>query len=117
VVGSVGWAPDGIAVNALNPGRIRETGLSRHLTVPPASFDPSGRTGVSEKSIAQGAATPVLLAASPLVDGVTGKYFEDGQEAAPFVPGVRRGVAEYALDAGNARRLWEVSAELTGAAR
>jgi NAD(P)-dependent dehydrogenase (short-subunit alcohol dehydrogenase family) len=53
------WAADGIAVNAVNPGRI-----------------------------AQGAATSVLLAASPLVEGVTGKYFEDCQEAVPFTPGV-----------------------------
>ena len=61
------WAADQITVNALNPGRIASTGLSRHLTAPPASFDPAGSTGVSEKNIAQGAATSVLLAASPLV--------------------------------------------------
>jgi NAD(P)-dependent dehydrogenase (short-subunit alcohol dehydrogenase family) len=108
------WAGDGIAVNALNPGRIKDTNLGRHLAAPPASFDPSGKTGVSEKTIAQGAATSVLLAASPLVEGVTGKYFEDCQEAVPFTPGVRRGVAGYAVDPGNARRLWDVSVELTG---
>ncbi len=107
------WAPDGIAVNALNPGRIWETGLGRHIVTPPPSFDPSGTTGVTEKNIAQGAATSVLLAASPLVAGVTGRYFEDCQEAEPFTPGVRRGVADYALDPDNARRLWELSTELT----
>jgi NAD(P)-dependent dehydrogenase (short-subunit alcohol dehydrogenase family) len=109
------WAAGRITVNALNPGRIRDTGLGRHLTAPPASFDPSGATGVSEKNIAQGAATQVLLAASPLVDGVTGTYFEDCQEAVPFTPGTRRGVAGYALDPASARRLWDISAELTGA--
>jgi NAD(P)-dependent dehydrogenase (short-subunit alcohol dehydrogenase family) len=109
------WAPDKVTVNALNPGRIWDTGLGRHLTAPPASFDPSGKTGVSEKNIPQGAATSVLLAASPLVEGVTGKYFEDCQEAVPFTPGVRRGVADYALDPASARRLWDVSVELTGA--
>jgi NAD(P)-dependent dehydrogenase (short-subunit alcohol dehydrogenase family) len=108
------WANDGVAVNALNPGRIRETSLGRHLAAPPVAFDPSGKTGVSEKNIAQGAATSVLLAASPLVEGVTGKYFEDCQEAVPYTPGVRRGVADYAIDPDNARRLWDVSAELTG---
>ena len=108
------WAGDGIAVNALNPGRIRDTNLGRHLAAPPASFDPSGTTGVSEKNVAQGAATSVLLAASPLVEGVTGKYFEDCQEAVPFTPGVRRGVAAYAIDPANARRLWDVSVKLTG---
>jgi len=74
-------------------------------------------TGVSEKNVPQGAATSVLLAASPLVKGVTGKYFEDCQEAEPFTPGVRRGVASYALDPDNARRLWDVSAELTGVSK
>ncbi|MEK6309921.1 MAG: SDR family NAD(P)-dependent oxidoreductase [Curtobacterium sp.] len=107
------WADDGIAVNALNPGRIWGTNLGRHIDTPPRSFDPNGKTGVSEKNIEQGAATSVLLAASPLVEGVTGKYFEDCEEAVPFTPGVRRGVADYAIDADNARRLWDVSAELT----
>jgi NAD(P)-dependent dehydrogenase (short-subunit alcohol dehydrogenase family) len=111
------WARDGIAVNALNPGRIWATGLGRHMGTPPASFDPSGRTGVSEKTIAQGAATSVLLAASPLVEGVTGRYFEDCQEAGPFTPGVRRGVAGYAVDPDNARRLWDLSEALTGVGR
>lgn len=109
------WAADGIVVNALNPGRIWGTGLGRHMDAPPASFDPSGKTGVTEKTIAQGAATSVLLAASPLVEGVTGTYFEDCQEAGPFTPGVRRGVADYALDPDNARRLWDLSVRLTTA--
>jgi NAD(P)-dependent dehydrogenase (short-subunit alcohol dehydrogenase family) len=108
------WAADGITVNALNPGRIWETNLGRHIDAPPPTFDPSGKAGVSEKNIAQGAATSVMLAASPLVEGVTGTYFEDCQEAEPFTPGVRRGVADYALDPDNARRLWDLSVELTG---
>jgi NAD(P)-dependent dehydrogenase (short-subunit alcohol dehydrogenase family) len=106
------WTSDGITVNALNPGRIWETNLGRHIDTPPATFDPSGKTGVTEKSIAQGAATSVLLAGSPLVEGVTGKYFEDCEEAVPFTPGVRRGVADYAIDPENARRLWDVSVDL-----
>jgi len=106
------WAPDRIAVNALNPGRIADTALGRHRAAPPASFDPAGSTGVSVKTIAQGAATSVLLAASPLVEGVTGQYFEDCQVAAAYTPGVRRGVAAYALDPSHAARLWEVSADL-----
>lgn len=111
------WAADGIAVNALNPGRIWGTGLSRHMDAPPASFDPKGATGVSEKNIEQGAATSVLLAASPLVEGATGRYFEDCQEAEPFTPGVRRGVAPYALDPQKAQRLWQVSLERIHGAR
>ena len=111
------WASDGIAVNALNPGRIADTNLSRHMETPPATFDPKGSTGVSVKTIEQGAATSVLLAASPLVDGVTGRYFEDCQEAVPFETGVRRGFTEYALDPAKAERLWQVSIHKIAGAR
>jgi NAD(P)-dependent dehydrogenase (short-subunit alcohol dehydrogenase family) len=114
------WQGDRIAVNALNPGRIASTGLISHVdpaAVPPQSFDAAGTTGVSVKDISQGAATSVLLAASPLVEGVTGRYFEDCQEAEPFVPGVRRGAAAYALDPDKAARLWQLSLDLLAAAR
>ncbi|GIF45874.1 NAD(P)-dependent dehydrogenase (short-subunit alcohol dehydrogenase family) [Asanoa ferruginea] len=109
------WAADGITANALNPGRITTTNLGRHIGdigSAPASFDPAS-TDVSWKDTAQGAATSVLLAGSPLVAGVTGRYFEDCQEAGPHRPGVRRGVAGYALDQEAAARLWRVSADLT----
>jgi hypothetical protein len=106
-------------VNALNPGRIASTGLISHVdrdAVVPESFDPAGSPGVSVKDIPQGTATSVLLAASPLVAGVAGRYFEDCQEAEPFVPGVRRGVAAYALDPEKAARLWRLSLDLLAAA-
>jgi NAD(P)-dependent dehydrogenase (short-subunit alcohol dehydrogenase family) len=108
------WASDGITANALNPGRITSTNLGRHIgdiVAAPASFEPAS-TDVSWKTIEQGAATSVLLAASPLVAGVTGRYFEDCQEAGPNQPGVRRGVAAYALDPEAATRLWQVSTDL-----
>jgi hypothetical protein len=72
---------------------------------------------VSAKNIEQGAATSTLLAASPLVEGATGKYFEDCQEAVPFTPGVRRGVADYALDPQRAARLWQLSIDMLAAAK
>ncbi|HEV7707570.1 MAG TPA: SDR family NAD(P)-dependent oxidoreductase [Asanoa sp.] len=108
------WAADGITANALNPGRITTTKLGRHIGdigSAPASFDPTS-TDVSWKDTAQGAATSVLLAGSPLVAGVTGRYFEDCQEAGPHQPGVRRGVAGCALDPEAAARLWRLSADL-----
>jgi len=108
------WEPDQISVNALNPGRITTTNLSRYLgedSSTPAAFEPTSTT-VSWKTVEQGAATSVLLAASPLLDGVTGRYFEDCQEAGPARPGIRRGVAAYALDPEKAARLWQVSAGL-----
>jgi NAD(P)-dependent dehydrogenase (short-subunit alcohol dehydrogenase family) len=112
------WAGDGILVNALNPGRITSTNLSRYvgdIAAAPTSFE-AGSNDVSWKTIEQGAATSVLLAASPLVEGMTGRYFEDCNEAGPHQPGVRRGVADYAIDPANAERLWRVSAELLEAA-
>jgi hypothetical protein len=62
----------------------------------------------------------VLLAGSPLVAGVSGRYFQDCNEAEiagrqPFdfdLPG--SGVAGYAVDAAAARRLWDVSIRLAG---
>ncbi len=64
------------------------------------------------KTVEQGAATSVLVAASPLLDGVGGRYFEDCQQAAPAQPGGRTGVADYALDPEAAERLWQVSTAL-----
>lgn len=100
------WAKDGIVANALNPGAIA-TNLQRHtggLKTPPER----------RKNVAQGAATSVLLAASPLLDGVGGRYFEDCNEAPPVLqrPADYRGVAAYAVDSGNASRLWDVAMNL-----
>jgi NAD(P)-dependent dehydrogenase (short-subunit alcohol dehydrogenase family) len=105
------WASDQIFVNALNPGRIVDTKLMRHLgdlADSPLAFEPNS-TGVSWKTVEQGAATSVLLATSPLLDGVGGRYFEDCNEAEPHQPGIGRGVAAYALDPEKAARLWPVS--------
>jgi NAD(P)-dependent dehydrogenase (short-subunit alcohol dehydrogenase family) len=108
------WAPDGAVANALNPGRIRSTHLERYLDQVPVSPALSGpaSTGVSVKDIEQGAATSTLLAASPLVEGISGRYFEDCHEAGPHQPGIRRGVAAYALDPEHAQRLWEISLDM-----
>jgi NAD(P)-dependent dehydrogenase (short-subunit alcohol dehydrogenase family) len=110
------WASDGIVANALMPGGIA-TPLQRHL---PTDYAEQALTayraaGTDFKTVEQGAATSTLLAASPLLDGVGGRYFEDCNEA-PVVdrrggPG-RGGVAPYALDPGNAARLWDLSLRL-----
>src|SRR3984957_17832109 len=111
------WRDDGVAVNALMPGNIASTALARHmgpddlanfgketdLTLPPV------------KTIEQGAATSVLMAASPEVEGVTGRYYEDCAQA-PVIDqraGHAGGVAPYALDHANADRLWQISENLT----
>jgi NAD(P)-dependent dehydrogenase (short-subunit alcohol dehydrogenase family) len=116
VEGSRRWADDGITINALMPGAIR-TGLQRYVS--DSELDrmraATGSSAPGWKTPQQGAATSVLLAVAPLLDGVGGKYFEDCNEALPNEPGTRRGVAAHALDPEAAGRLWQVSADTVGA--
>jgi NAD(P)-dependent dehydrogenase (short-subunit alcohol dehydrogenase family) len=106
------WADDGITVNALHPGGIR-TNLQRYVS--DEELDrlraQTGGGGPAWKTPEQGAATSVLAGASPLLDGVGGRYFEDCNEAELNQPGTRRGVAAYALDPEAAAQLWKVSVE------
>jgi NAD(P)-dependent dehydrogenase (short-subunit alcohol dehydrogenase family) len=108
------WADDGITANALMPGAIF-TQLGRHVDAQIAAAAMKRQDNV--KTVEQGAATSVLLAASPLLDGIGGRYFEDCNEAHVVerrgAPGTG-GVAAYALDLGNARRLWDVSLRMIG---
>ncbi|MEU7615949.1 SDR family NAD(P)-dependent oxidoreductase [Micromonospora rifamycinica] len=104
------WADDGILSNALMPGAIH-TNLQRHVSAEELERmrAASGGGAANWKTVEQGAATSVLVATSPLLDGIGGRYFEDCQQAAPHQPGTRTGVADYALDPAAAERLWTVS--------
>jgi NAD(P)-dependent dehydrogenase (short-subunit alcohol dehydrogenase family) len=106
------WAADGITSNALMPGAIR-TGLQRYVSDDELDrmrrATASGSAAPHWKTPGQGAATSVLLASSPLLEGIGGRYFEDCNEAAQHEPGTRRGVAAHALDPEAAERLWQVS--------
>jgi NAD(P)-dependent dehydrogenase (short-subunit alcohol dehydrogenase family) len=106
------WASDGITVNALMPGAIR-TNLQRYITDDDLARMRARMGGADPvwKTPEQGAATSVLVATSPLLDGVGGRYFEDGNEAELNQPGTRRGVAAYALDPEAAALLWQVSVD------
>jgi NAD(P)-dependent dehydrogenase (short-subunit alcohol dehydrogenase family) len=102
------WARDGVLANALMPGAI-PTNLQRHLggmKTPPEL----------RKTPEQGAATSVLLAVSPLLQGVSGRYFADCNEALPLADGDREmvRVAPHALDPESAERLWAASADMLG---
>jgi NAD(P)-dependent dehydrogenase (short-subunit alcohol dehydrogenase family) len=109
------WSREGITANAVHPGAI-STNLSRHMTR--AEVEGLMASGLFRyKTVEQGAATSVLVATSPLLDGIGGRYFEDCNEAEVIDPTdseeePRSGVAAYALDPHNARRLWDVSLEL-----
>ncbi|SDS71809.1 SDR family NAD(P)-dependent oxidoreductase [Microlunatus soli] len=101
------WAADGIRANACNPGAIA-TGLQQHTG--------GLQTPVERrKTVEQGAATSVLLAASPLLNDIGGRYFEDVAEAevrhrAPG--GFGTGVAAFALDHRYSELLFELALEL-----
>ncbi|MGH9046155.1 MAG: SDR family NAD(P)-dependent oxidoreductase [Acidimicrobiales bacterium] len=106
------WGGDGVMANALHPGGI-PTNLGRHLTDESMSQlinDSGSSSDFKWKTVEQGAATSVLVATSPLLEGTGGRYFEDCNEAGPAEG--RRGVADYAIDPEAADRLWEVSEEL-----
>ena len=108
VAASERWAADGITANAVMPGAIA-TNLQRHTG--------GLRTPVERrKTPEQGAATTLLLATSPLLEGVGGRYFEDGNEAEVVTRRTPEltGVAAYAVDPDNADRLWDLSLALLG---
>jgi hypothetical protein len=69
----------------------------------------AGGVDLKWKTPEQGAATSVLVATSPLLEGIGGRYFEDCNEAEVGQLSARTGVAEYALDPEAAARLWVVS--------
>ncbi|MGW0794608.1 SDR family NAD(P)-dependent oxidoreductase [Streptomyces sp. NPDC002692] len=108
------WAEHGITANACAPGWIH-TNLARHLDRETlqalGALDADGNLVTPDyfKNPAQGAATSVLLAASPLLDGVSGRYFEDNQESEVVDggPDVQAGVAKWSVDPGAADRLWD----------
>lgn len=107
------WAGDGVVANALMPGAIA-TGLQRHVTEGELARlrEQMGGQPVTWKTPEQGAATSVLLATSPLLEGVGGRYFEDCQEAGPNRPGARTGYAPYAVDPEAAQQLWALTGQL-----
>ena len=123
------WRSDGITANAVQPGPVAATGLNRHLepdalaalqAAAPYAEAPDGSQG-RYKTTGQGAATTVLVATSPQLDGIGGRYFEDCNQAPVRDPGTwdntMYGVAAYAIDPGNANRLWEISLQLLRLAR
>jgi len=97
------WGGEHITANALHPGFVR------------SNFGREGDYGALGRivmpiaqpfaiSVAKGAQTPVWLASSPDVEGVTGLYFAKCASAQPSAA---------ARDDAAAKELWDVSAELT----
>ena len=91
----------GVTVNALHPGLVR-TNIARNNGL-------MGRVvnffiGARGMDVVQGAETLVYLAASPEVEGVTGRFFVDCRA----VPS-----SDLSYDTGLATGLWELSERLT----
>jgi len=91
-----------VMVNALHPGFVstrlaRNNGLVFQLVMP--------LMRIIARSPDEGARSSVYLATSPAVEGITGKYFVDDQA-------VPSSAASY--DEDTARKLWQVSMEMTG---
>ncbi len=93
----------GVTANALHPGVV-DTAFGAE--------DPSGIFKFVVpfmrpfmKSPEQGAATSIHLASSPQVEGTTGAFFAKGRP---------RTSSKQSYDVDAARRLWQVSADLTG---
>ena len=85
----------GVTVNAVHPGVVA-TGLNReappHVQVPRGALTP-----------AEGALGPLYLAASPELEGVSGKYFEGTVQKAP---------SPASLDVAAQEKLWALSCAL-----
>lgn len=111
------FAEKGIHAYAVHPGGI-QTNLGRHMTEEESAAlvkrvtesDPE----FSWKTIPQGAATQTWAATTPELEGKGGVYCEDCHVAEIDDTSTKGGVRSYAVDKGNAERLWELSERLVG---
>ncbi|AIQ56024.1 oxidoreductase [Paenibacillus borealis] len=114
----------GVRAFSVHPGSIL-TDLARHLSYDElramGALDeagnriPAGQTS-HMKTVQQGAATSVWCAVSPQLEGEGGVYCEDADIAPVAESGDSQqpGVQAWAIDPGNALRLWELSEAMTG---
>jgi NAD(P)-dependent dehydrogenase (short-subunit alcohol dehydrogenase family) len=105
---------------SLHPGKIF-TPLQRHLTteemIAAGWLDKEGKpVDPTFKTPEQGAATQVWAATSPKLNGLGGLYCEDCEIAKPASAYTESfcGVRDYAMNLDEARKLWELTADLTG---
>lgn len=118
------WSGDGVVANAVMPGGIM-TELQRHI--PDEMREQWAQ--VPGKTPQQGAATSLVAAVAPELEGVGGRYLENGNEAEVIPDDQDRsgeaedgmtglsdwGVKAWALDPAAAQRLWQVSRDMVGA--
>lgn len=121
----------GIRAFSCHPGSVIGTDLGR--VAPMALFQQMGthdeqgnifpEVAAKLKNVEQGAATSVWCATSPLLNGIGGVYCENADIAEldkgnihhDFSdPASLRGVKPWSVDEASAKRLWELSEEMTG---
>ena len=96
------YAGTSVTSNSVHPGVVA-TNLGRYFMKQPRDPDAPLRPGM--KTVDQGTATQVYVAADPRLEGVSGYYFEDCNPVEPEGPHMH--------DDELALKLWEVSEELT----
>uniref|UniRef100_A0A1A8HX18 Retinol dehydrogenase 14b (All-trans/9-cis/11-cis) n=1 Tax=Nothobranchius kuhntae TaxID=321403 RepID=A0A1A8HX18_NOTKU len=95
----------GVTVNALTPGIVR-TRLGRHVQIPLLAKPLFHLASLLFfKSPVEGAQTPLYLACSQEVEGVSGKCFADGEEEE---------LLDKATDEQAAKSLWDISRRMVG---
>jgi hypothetical protein len=107
-----------ITSNSFHPGAIPASGFGRFLPGPLPRLLSALDLLPMTTSVAEGAATAVYLAASPRVDGMSGRYFADRDAWSLFGGRTQSGnygprePSKAARDRTTQRRLWMWSAEL-----
>jgi NAD(P)-dependent dehydrogenase (short-subunit alcohol dehydrogenase family) len=119
----------GVRAYSLHPGEIAGTELARaadmHVFKKLGFIDDNGNILpeilANLKTIPQGAATTVWCATSPMLEGIGGVYCDDVEIAELAFSQLDQGnglevhgVQPYSVDENNAKRLWDLSAQLTG---
>jgi len=95
----------GVTATVLHPGVVRTSFGTEDQAAYLAAM--IGVARLFMKTPAQGASTPVYLASSPQVEGITGRYFVDRKP---------RTSSKASYDTAAAARLWQISADLTATA-
>lgn len=102
-IGLEGWMDgNGVTANALHPGMVATNFGKSNGGLFSRVMNLSQLMALSPQ---EGAQTSIYLAASPAVEGVSGKYFV---RCHPVTP------SPAAQDLSAARRLWDISLEMTG---
>ena len=96
-------AGTGVTATVLHPGVVRTSFGAEDQAAYLAVM--IGVARLFMKTPAQGAGTPVYLASSPQVEGITGRYFVNRKPKTS---------SKASYDTAAAARLWQVSAKLTG---